>query len=150
MINDPVCGAERNDQERKYQKRAALVFIHRQFQIAETNAEKGVRKIEPTHRIDVAARGMNIGFVSRQRTKQIVKTGRQIAQTGAQIQNVWSRKYCEAPGLENTINFPDDLSIVFQVLNRLDACNQRETIITLRKRLAIQVDCVDFFTGTGE
>ena len=54
---------QRNDEERKCQKRAALVFIHGHSQIAKTNAEEGVRKIEPAHRVDVTARGVNGGFV---------------------------------------------------------------------------------------
>ena len=72
---------QRNDEERKCQKRAALVFIHRHSQIAKTSAEQSVRKIEPAHRVDVTARGVNGGFVRRQRAKQIIKAGRQIAQT---------------------------------------------------------------------
>ena len=90
MINNPVGGTERNDCERKCQEGAALVFIHRHFQIAEASAEKRMRQVEPADRVDVAARGVNIKFVSRQRAKQIVKARRQIAQTGAQIENVWS------------------------------------------------------------
>jgi hypothetical protein len=35
--------------------------------------------------------------------------------------------------LENTIKFPDDLSIIFQVLNRFDAGNEREAIIAVWK-----------------
>ena len=65
MINDPVCGAEGNNEERECQKGAALVFVHCHFQIAETSAEKGVRQIEPAHRVNVAARGVNSGFVRR-------------------------------------------------------------------------------------
>jgi hypothetical protein len=34
--------------------------------------------------------------------------------------------------LENTIDFPDDLSEIFQVLDRFDARNEREAIITVR------------------
>jgi hypothetical protein len=82
--------------------------------------------------------------------KQIVKTGRQIAQTGAQIQNIWRRKYRDATWLENTIDFPDDPSIIFQVLNRFDARNKREAIITVWKPFAIQIDGVDLGTRNGE
>ena len=109
-----------------------------------------MREIEPAHWVDVTARGVNGGFVWRQRAKQIIKAGRQIAQTGAQIQNIWRRKYRDATWLENTINFPDDLSIIFQVLNRFDAGNERETIITVWKRFAIQIDGVDLGTRNGE
>jgi len=49
------------------------------FKIAEPGAQKGVLEIEPAHWIDVTARGVNGGFVRRQRAKQIVKTGRKIA-----------------------------------------------------------------------
>jgi hypothetical protein len=87
---------------------------------------------------------------SGERAEQVVKTGRQIAQTGAQIQNVWSRKYRDAAWLQNTINFPDDLPIVFQVLNRLDTRDKRKTIIALRTRLTIQIDGVDRGTGNGD
>ena len=76
---------QRNNEERKCQKRAALVFIHGHSQIAKTNAEEGMRKIEPAHWVDVTARGVYGGFVRRQRAKQIIKARRQIAQTGAQI-----------------------------------------------------------------
>jgi hypothetical protein len=93
---------------------------------------------------------VNVGFVRRQRAKQIVKAGRQIPQTGAQIQNIWSRKYRDATWLENTIKFPDDLSIIFQVLNRFDAGNERETIITVWKRFAIQIDGMELGTRNGE
>jgi hypothetical protein len=93
---------------------------------------------------------MNGGFVRRQRAKQIIKAGRQIAQTGAQIQNIWRRKYRDATWLENTINFPDDLSIIFQVLDRFDAGNECEAIITVWKRFAIQIDGVDLGTRNGE
>jgi len=127
-----------------------LVFVHCQFQITETKTEKSVRKIEPTHRVDVAARGVNIGFVRRQRTEQVVKAGRQIAQPGAQIQNIWGRKYRDAPWLQNTIDFTDDFPVVFQVLNRLDACDKREPIIGVRKRFAIQIDSVDSGTRNRE
>ena len=98
----------------------------------------------------MATRCVNIGFISRQRAKQVVKAGRQIAQTRAQIQNVWRREYCDASRLQNPINFPDDLPIVFQVLDCLDAGNQREPIIIVRKRLPIQIDCIDHGAGTGE
>ncbi len=47
-----------------------------------------MRQIKPAHRIDVAARAVDIDFVWRERAKQVVKARRQIAQTGAQIQNV--------------------------------------------------------------
>jgi hypothetical protein len=150
MINNPVCGVQRNNEERKCQKRAALVFIHGHSQIAKTSAEESVRKIEPTHWVDVTARGVNGGFVRRQRAKQIIKAGRQIAQTGAQVQNIWRRKYRDATWLENTINFPDDLSIIFQVLNRFDTGNEREAIITVWKRFAIQIDGMDLDTRNGE
>ena len=109
-----------------------------------------MRKVEPTHRVDVATCGVNIGFVSRQRAEQVVKAGRQIAKAGAQIQNIWSRKHRDAPWLQNTINFPDDLPVVFQVLNCLDACNEGKPIIAVRKRLAIQIDRVDPGTGNGD
>src|ERR1044072_5148750 len=109
-----------------------------------------MRKIEPTHRVDVPARGVNIGFVRRQRTEQVVKTGRQIAQTRAQIQNIWSRKYRDASWLQNTIDFPDNLPIVFQVLNRLDTCNEGETIIGVRKWFPIQSDRVDSGPWNGK
>ena len=150
MMNNPVGGVQRNDQERKCQKRAALVFIHGHSQIAKTTAEEGVRKIEPAHRVDVTARGVNGGFVRHQRAKQIIKAGRQIAQTGAQIQNIWRRKYRDATWLENTINFPEDLSEIFQVLNRFDAGNEREAIIAVWKWFAIQIDSVDLGTRNGE
>lgn len=42
------------------------------------------------------------------------------------------------------------LPIVFQVLDCFDACNQREPIIAVRKRLAIQIDRVDPGTGNRE
>ena len=77
---------QRNDEERKCQKRAALVFIHGHSQIAKTSAEEGVREIEPAHWVDVTARGVNGGLVRRKRAKQIIKAGRQIAQAGAQMQ----------------------------------------------------------------
>jgi hypothetical protein len=80
----------------------------------------------------VTARGVNGGFVRQQRAKQIIKAGRQIAKTRAQIQNIWSREYRDATWLENTIDFPDDLSEIFQVLDRFDARNEREAIITVR------------------
>ena len=150
MINNPVCGVQRNDEKRKCQKRAALVFIHGHSQIAKTSAEEGVRKLEPAYWVDVTARGVNGGFVRRQRAEQIIKAGRQIAQTGAQIQNIWCRKYRGATWLENTINFPNDLSVIFQVLNRFDAGNEREAIITVWKRFAIQIDGVDLGTRNGE
>lgn len=111
---------QRNDQERKCQKRAALVFIHGHSQIAKTNTEEGVRQIEAVHRVDVTACGVNGGFVREQRAKQIVKARRQIAQTRAQIQNIWSGECCAAAWLENTINFAEDLSEIFQVRNRFD------------------------------
>jgi hypothetical protein len=38
----------------------------------------------------------------------------------------------------------------FQVLDCFDACNQREPIIAVRKRLAIQIDRVNPGTGNGE
>lgn len=141
---------QRNDEERKCQDRAALVFIHGHSQIAKTSAEEGVREIEPAHWVDVTACGVNGGFVRRQRAKQIIKAGRQIAQTGAQIQNIWGRKYRDATWLEYAINFPDDFSIIFQVLDRFDAGNEREAIITVGKRFAIQVDGVDLGTRNGE
>jgi hypothetical protein len=150
MINNPVCGVQRNDEEWKCQKRAALVFIHGHSQIAKTSAKEGVRKIEPAHRVNVTARGVNVGFVRRQRAKQIIKTGRQIAQTGAQIQNIRSRKYRDATWLENAINFPDGLSEIFQVLNRFDAGNEREAIITVWKWFAIQIHSVNLGTRNGE
>ena len=150
MINDPVCGVQRNDEERKCQKRPTLVFIHGDSQIAKTSAEKGVREIEPAHWVYVTARGVNGGFVRRQRAKQIIKAGRQITQTGAQIQNIRGRKYRYATWLENTVNFPHDRSIIFQVLNRFDAGNEREPIITVGKRFAIQIDGVDLGARNGE
>ena len=150
MMNNPVRGVQRNDEERKRQKRAALVFIHGHSQIAKTTAEEGVGEIKPAHRVDVTARGVNVGFVRRQGAKQIVKAGRQIAQTGAQIQDIWSRKYRDATWLENTINFPDRLSEIFQVLNRFDAGNERETIFAVWQRFAIQIDRVDLGTRNGE
>jgi hypothetical protein len=52
--------------------------------------------------------------------------------------------------VQNAVNFADDLPIVFQVLNRFDARNQREPIIAVRKRFAIQIDSVDLGTGNGE
>jgi hypothetical protein len=93
---------------------------------------------------------VNGGFVRRQGTKQIVKTGRQIAQTGAQVQNIWGRKYRDATCLKNTINFPDDLPEIFQVLNGFDAGNEGEAIITVWKRFAIQVYSEDFSTRNGK
>ena len=140
----------RNDEERKCQKRAALVFIHAHSQIAKTNAAEGVRKIEPAHRVDVTARGVNSGFVRQQRAKQIIKAGRQIAQTGAQIQNIWSGEYRDATWSENTINFPEDLSEIFQVLDRFDAGNEREAIIAVWKRFAIQIDRLNLSTRNRE
>ena len=109
-----------------------------------------MRKIEPAHRVDVTARGVNGGFVRHQRAKQIIKAGRQIAQTGAQIQNIRGRKYRDATSLENTVNFPHDRSLIFQVLNRFDAGNKREAIITVWKRFAIQIDSLDLGTRNGE
>ena len=141
---------QRNDEERKCQKRTALVFIHGHSQIAKTSGEESVREIEPAHRVDVTARAVNDGFIRRQGAKQIIKARRQIAQPGAQIQNVRGRKYRDATWLENAINFPDDLSIIFQVLNRFDAGNEREAIITVWKRFAIQIDGVDLGTRNGE
>lgn len=138
------------NEERKYQNRAALVFIHGHSQIAKTSAEQSVREIEPAHWVDVTARGVNGGFVRHQRAKQIVKAGRQIAQAGAQIQNIRRRKYRDATWLENTIDFPDDLPIIFQVLNRFDTGNEREAIIAVWKRFAIQIDGVDHGTRNGE
>ena len=38
----------------------------------------------------------------------------------------------------------------FQVLNRFDAGNEREAIITVWKRFAIQVDSLDLGTGNGK
>jgi hypothetical protein len=52
--------------------------------------------------------------------------------------------------LKNTINFPDDLPEIFQVLNRFDAGNEGEAIITVWKRFAIQVYSEDFSTRNGE
>jgi hypothetical protein len=52
--------------------------------------------------------------------------------------------------LQHAINFPDNLPIVFQVLNCFDACNKRESLIAVRKRLAIQINGVDRRTGNGE
>jgi hypothetical protein len=94
----------------------------------------------------VTARGVNGGFVRQQRAKQIIKAGRQIAQTGAQIQNIWSGEYRDATWSENTINFPKDLSEIFQVLDRFDAGNEREAIIAVWKRFAIQIDRMDLGT----
>ena len=125
-------------------------FFYGHSQIAKTSAEEGVRKIEPAHWVDVTARGVNSGFVRHRRAKQIIKAGRQIAQTGAQIQNIWRRKYRDATWVENAINFPDDLSIIFQVLDRFDTGNEREAIITVWKRFAIQIDGVDLGTRNGE
>jgi hypothetical protein len=48
--------------------------------------------------------------------------------------------------LENTIDSPDDLPIIFQVFNRFDAGNKREAIITVWKRFMIQIDGVDLGT----
>ena len=141
---------QRNDKERKCQKRAALEFIHGHSQIAKTNAEEGVRKIEPAHRVDVTARGVNVGFVRQQRAKQIIKAGRQITQTGPQIQNIWGRKYRDATWLENTINFAEDLPEIFQVLNCFDAGNEREAIIAVWKRFAIQIDRLNHSTRNRE
>ena len=141
---------QRNDDEWKCQKRAPLVFINGHFQIAKTTAEEGMREVEPAHRVDVTTRGVNVGLVRRQRTKQIVKAGRQITQTGAQIQNIRGRKYRDATWLENTIDSADYGAEIFQVLNRFDAGNEREAIITVRKRFAIQIDGVDFGARNGE
>jgi len=141
---------QRNDDEWKCQKRAPLVFINGHFQIAKTTAEEGMREVEPAHRVDVTTRGVNVGLVRRQRTKQIVKAGRQITQTGAQIQNIRGRKYRDATWLENTINFPEDLSEIFQVLNRFDAGNEREAIVAVWKRFAIQIDRFDLGPRNGE
>ena len=138
------------NEEQKCQNRAALIFIHGHFQIAKTSAEQGVREIEPAHRVDVIARGVNGGFVRRQGAKQIIKARRQIAQTGAQIQNIRGRKYCDATWLENTIDFADYRPEIFQVLNRFDARNKREAIIAVRKRFTIQIDGVDFGTRNRE
>jgi hypothetical protein len=52
--------------------------------------------------------------------------------------------------LENTINFPDDLSEIFHVLNRFDAGDEREAIITVWKWFAIQIDGMDLGTRNGE
>ena len=52
--------------------------------------------------------------------------------------------------MENTINFPDDLSIIFQVLDRFDAGNEREAIITVWKWFAIQIDGVYLGIRNGE
>ena len=134
----------------KCQNRAALVFIHGHSQIAKTSAEQGVREIEPAHWVDVAARGVNGGFVRPQGAKQIIKAGRQIPQTGAQIQNIRGRKYRDATWLENTIDSADYGAEIFQVLNRFDAGNEREAIITVRKRFAIQIDGVDLGARNGE
>jgi hypothetical protein len=109
-----------------------------------------MREVEPAHRVDVTTRGVNVGLVRRQRTKQIVKAGRQITQTGAQIQNIRGRKYRDATWLENTINFPEDLSEIFQVLNRFDAGNEREAIVAVWKRFAIQIDRFDLGPRNGE
>src|SRR4051812_10316497 len=98
----------------------------------------------------MTARRVNVGFVRRQRAKQIIKSRGQIAQTGAQIQNIWSRKYRHATWLEDTINFPDDLPEIFQVLNRFDAGNEREAIITVRKWVAIYIDGVNLGTRNGK
>ena len=54
---------QRNDEERKCQKRPALVFIDGHSQIAKSSAEESMRKIEPAHWVDVTARGVNGGFV---------------------------------------------------------------------------------------
>jgi len=51
--------------------------------------------------------------------------------------------------LQNTINFPDDRPIIFQVLDCSDACNERETLVAVQK-LTIQVDGVDPGTGKGK
>src|SRR4029077_10791120 len=48
------------------------------------------------------------------------------------------------------VNFPAALSIIFQALNRFDAGNEREAIITVWKRFAMQIDCVDLGTRNGE
>jgi hypothetical protein len=93
---------------------------------------------------------MNGGFVRRQWAKQIVKTGRQIAQAGAQIQDIRGRKYRDATWLENTIDFADDRPEILQVLNRFDAGNKREAIIAVWKRFTIQIDRVDLGTRNGE
>jgi hypothetical protein len=69
---------------------------------------------------------------------------------GSADSNIWRRKYRDATWLENTINFPDDLSIIFHVLNRFDAGNEREAIITVWKRFAIQIDSVDLGTRNAE
>jgi len=109
-----------------------------------------VREIEPAHWVDVAARGVNGGFVRPYGAKQIIKAGRQIAQTGAQIQNIRGGKYRDATWLKNTTDFPDYLPEIFQVLNRFDAGDEREAIVTVWKRFPIQIDGVDLGTGNGE
>ena len=128
---------QRDDEERKCQKRPALIFIHGHSQIAKTNAEEGVRKIEPAHRVDVTARGVNGGFVRQQRAKQIIKARRQIAETRAQIQNIRRREDRNTTWLKNTINFAEDLPEIFQVLNRFDTGNEGEVIIAIWKRFPI-------------
>jgi hypothetical protein len=52
--------------------------------------------------------------------------------------------------LENTINFPDDLSKIFQVLNCFDAGNEREAIIAVWKQFAIQIDRLNLSTRNRE
>ncbi|HXI75357.1 MAG TPA: hypothetical protein VNG94_07195, partial [Pyrinomonadaceae bacterium] len=51
---------------------------------------------------------------------------------------------------KNTTDFPDYRPEIFQVLNRFDAGNEREAIVTVWKRFPIQIDGVDLGTGNGE
>src|SRR6185436_14171702 len=60
------------------------------------------------------------------------------------------RKYRDATRLENTINFPDDLSEIFQVLNRFDASNECEAIIIVWKLVSIEIGGLDLGTRNRE
>ena len=85
----------------------------------------------------MAARAVDIGFVWRERAKQVVKARRQIAQTGTQIQNVWGGKDRNATWLEDAIDLANNLAIVFEVLDCFDAGHQREAIVAVRKHLPV-------------
>jgi len=103
----------------------------------ESSAQKSVRQIKPAHWINVAARAVNFGIVWRERAKQVVKARRQIAQTGAQIQNVRGGENRNATRLEDAIDLANNLAIVFEVLDCFDAGHQREAIVAVRKHLPV-------------
>src|SRR6266513_2537724 len=124
-------------------------MVNPRLEIDEASFAQSMAEIKRADRIDVPTRIVNTPVAEREWTKEIEKTGHEIAQARTQIQGIGGGNNREATGFEHAKDFAQERTRLLEVFDGFDAGDQTKATIEIWQFTSIEIDDVHPLSRIG-